>query len=104
MQLDIKQIKTLYSIWNVIYQKKIMLDNKEVLGMICYSKKLIKISTRQSIENQIQTLEHEKLHATFSELKINIIEERELDVLACAEIKFIQENPELIKIILEGCE
>ena len=104
MQLDIKQIKTLFSTWKVIYQKKVMLDGKEVLGRICYSDKLIVISTRQSITCQLQTLMHEKEHATFSELKLFDFDENKLDMLASTEVKFIQENPEYIKLILEGGE
>jgi len=102
MQLNINQIKTLFSTWKVIYQKKVMLDGNEKLGKICYSNKLITISTRQSIICQLQTLMHEKEHATLSELKILDFDETKLDMLASTEIKFIQENPEFIKVILEG--
>ena len=104
MQLKIKQIKTLFSTWKVIYQKKVMLDGKERLGKICYSDKLITISTCQPAIGQLQTLMHEKEHATLSELKIFDFDENKLDMLASAEVKFIQENPEYIKVILEGSD
>jgi hypothetical protein len=103
MELDIKQIKTLYSNWKIIYQKKVMLNNKEKLGTISSRNNLIKISTNQTILSQIQTLEHEKLHAILEELKINY-EDKEIDILACSLVKFIQDNPEFIKVILEGGE
>ncbi len=99
--LNIKQIKTLYSIWKVKYQKKIMLNNEEKAGTISIRNNLIKISTNQTLESQIQTLEHEKFHAIFTELKIDFNSEKELDALSCASVKFIQENPEFVKVILE---
>lgn len=104
MQLDIKEIKTLYSTWKVIYQKKVMLNGNEVLGKICYSKRLITVSTRQSVICQLQTLMHEKEHATLSELKIDDLDETKLDMLASAEVKFIEDNKEFIKLILKGSD
>lgn len=101
MQLNINQIKTLYSIWKVKYQKKVMLNGKEKAGTISGFNNLIKISNSQSIQSQLQSLEHEKLHAIFEELKIDFDDEKEVDALACASVKFIQENPEFIKVILE---
>jgi len=101
MQLNIKEIKTLFSVWKIKYQKKVMLDNKEKAGLVSFGKNLIKVSTSQSIKNQIETLEHEKFHAIFEELRIGFDDEKELTALSRASIKFIQENPELVKIILE---
>ncbi|MCJ7790527.1 MAG: hypothetical protein MUP69_10220 [Candidatus Atribacteria bacterium] len=101
MQLNINQIKTLYSTFKVIYQKKVMFNNKEVAGVCSHRRHLIKISTTQSIKSQIQSLEHEKLHAILEELKIDFDDEKEIDALSCTQVKFIQDNPEYIKVILE---
>lgn len=100
MQLDIKEVKTLYSIYKVIYQKKVVLDGKEKHGMIDYSHNLFKISTHNSIKNQLETIIHEYLHATERELNIEL-EESKLNMLANTLFKFIQENPDLVEIILE---
>lgn len=101
MQLNINQIKTIYSVFKVIYQKKVMFNGKEVAGVCSHRRHLIKLSTSQSIQSQIQSLEHEKLHAILEELKIDFDNEKEVDTLSCALVKFIQENPEFIKLILE---
>jgi len=101
VKLDITEIKTLYSIYRVIYQKKVMLDNRAKLGTISFNKSEIKISTKQSIQDQIETLFHEYIHILFEELEINPLEEREVNTISRTLVKFIQENPELIKVILE---
>jgi hypothetical protein len=44
---------------------------------------------------------HEFLHAILEELKIDFDDEKEVDALACALVKFIEDNPEFIKVILE---
>jgi len=101
MQLDIKEIETLYSTYRVLYQKKVMLDNRAKLGTISFNKSEIKISTKQSKQDQIETLFHEYIHALFEELEINPLEEKEVNKLSRSLVKFIQENPELIKAILD---
>jgi len=102
MELDIKQIKTLYSTYKIIYQKKVMFNNKEGEGRICPTGGYFKIATnRFSIKSQIQTIMHESLHAITSELTMDL-NEKEIESLACSLVKFIQENPEFIKVILEG--
>lgn len=102
MELDIKQVKTLYSIFKVSYQKKVVLNKKEVAGMICWSGNYFKISTNQtSVKTQLQTIMHETLHAIFGELKIDFESEKELDLLANTLVKFIQDNPLLIDAILK---
>jgi len=101
MKLDIKEIKTLYSTYRVLYQKKVMLGNRAKLGTISFNKSEIKISTKQSIQDQIETLFHEYIHILFEELEINPLEEREVNTISRTLVKFIQENPELIKVILE---
>jgi len=101
MELDIKEVKTLYSTYKVIYQKKVMLEGKEREGMICYSGSYFKISTRNSFLHQLETIIHEYYHASFGELEINPLEEKEVNALSRSLVKFIQENPLLINIILK---
>lgn len=104
MQLNINQIKTLYSTFKIIYQKKVMFNNKEGEGRICPTKGYFKIATNGfSIKSQKQTIMHESLHALTSELTIDL-DEKEIEALACALVKFIEDNPEFIKLILEGGE
>ena len=101
MKLDIKWVKTLYTIYRVIYQKKVILEGREKEGVICYSKSLFRISTRNSLLHQLETIMHEYYHAIFTELEIEPLEEREVNALSRSLVKFIQENSELVKIILE---
>ena len=101
MKLDITEIKTLYSIYRVIYQKKVMLDNRAKLGTISFNKSEIKISTKQLKQDQIETLFHEYIHILFEELEIEPLEEREVNALSRSLVKFIKENRELIEIILD---
>jgi len=101
VKLDIKWVKTLYSTYKVIYQKKVILEGREKEGVICYSKSLFRISTRNSLLHQLETIMHEYYHAIFTELEIEPLEEREVNALSRSLVKFIQENPELIKVILE---
>ena len=101
MQLDIKEIKTLYSTYQVLYQRKVMLGGKEKEGTINFSKRLFKISTRNSFLDQLETVMHEYYHSVFNELEIDSPEESEIDLLSRALVKFIRENQELIKLILE---
>lgn len=104
MQLDINQIKTLYSTYKIIYQKKVMFKNKEGEGRICPAGGYFKIATNgYSIKSQKQTIMHESLHAVTSELAMDL-DEKEIEFLACSLVKFIEDNPEFIKVILEGGE
>jgi len=101
MKLNIEKVKTLYSIYKIIYQKKVMLNNKEVEGLISYSRNLFKISTRNTVLHQLETIMHEYYHATFYELEIEQESEKKVNTLARSLVKFIRENPELVKIILD---
>ena len=100
MELDIKQIKTLYSIFKVSYQKGIRWRNKKVSGYIKYNDEEILIDLLNSFNRQIQALMHESLHSILFDLKIELNDDL-TDMLALALVKFIQENPELINIILK---
>jgi len=101
IKLDINQIKTLYSTYRVLYQRKVMLGGKEKEGTINFSKRLFKISTRNSLLDQLETIVHEYYHSVFNELEIDSPEESEINLLSRALVKFIRENQELIKFIIE---
>ncbi|PKP62230.1 hypothetical protein CVT91_00130 [Candidatus Atribacteria bacterium HGW-Atribacteria-1] len=98
--LDIKKIKTLYATWKILYQEKVMLNNKEKLGTVLFTKHLIKISTKQSILDIIETILHEVLHIIFEELDMDFTDEKKINPLSRVLVKFVRENPEYIKIIL----